>query len=539
MSKMHLKLTIRKAPGWLLLAVFVSAATAGCGGLQPGQPATVWPGSNNPAAGPTHMNGYGVGSPTAQPTATQRPAATTISAPPTVRGQDWEANENVAGSQDHFRRPMAVADATDVQQANFQAPPVPDAPPPGYIPPLSGGAPAGSVATPQRTRATITDADQWLTVPNAAGAGYLPPAEQLPGTPVPLDVIVEEARTGRFMIGAGVNSDLGFTGQVTIDERNFDIFGFPTSWAQIANGEAFRGRGQAFRLEAMPGNRVQRYLVSFTEPYLFWTPISLNVSGFLYDRGFFDWNESRAGGRLGPGYRLTPDLSVSGAVRMEDVRITDPRVLGVQQLDRVLGSNDFYSGQASVRHDTRDLPFAPTEGHLFELRYEQAFGEYDYPRGEFELRKYFMVRERPDSSGRHTISVSLSAGFSGSDTPLFENYFAGGFSTLRGFDFRGASPVDSGVIVGGRFRTLGSVEYIMPLTADDMIKGVAFCDFGTVEEEITIDTDNFRVAPGFGFRISVPALGPAPLAFDFAFPVASADTDDEQIFSFFFGASRG
>ena len=29
-------------------------------------------------------------------------------------------------------------------------------------------------------------------------------------------------------------------------------------------------------------------------------------------------------------------------------------------------------------------------------------------------------------------------------------------------------------------------------------------------------------APGFGFRINVPAMGPAPLAFDFAFPVASA-----------------
>ena len=297
--------------------------------------------------------------------------------------------------------------------------------------------------------------------------------------------------------------------------------------------------GQGFRLEAMPGNRVQRYLVSFTEPYLFWTPISLTVSGFLYDRGFYDWNESRAGGRLGLGYRLTSDLSIAAALRMEEVKITDPRVLGIAQLDEVLGGNDFYSGQFSLRHDTRDLPFAPTEGHLIELSYEQAFGEFDYPRGEIDFRKYFMVRERPDGSGRHTIEMSLSTGFSGTDTPLFENYFAGGFSTLRGFEFRGASPVENTVIVGGRLKFLGSVEYVLPLTADDMIKAVAFCDFGTVERDITIEADNFRVAPGFGFRISVPALGPAPLAFDFAFPVAKADTDDEQIFSFFFGVGRG
>ena len=136
--------------------------------------------------------------------------------------------------------------------------------------------------------------------------------------------------------------------------------------------------------------------------------------------------------------------------------------------------------------------------------------------------------KRADGSGRHTIGVSLGAGFSGADTPIFENYFAGGFSTMRGFEFRGASPVDQGVTVGGEFRMLGSVQYMMPLTADDMIKAVTFVDFGTVEENIEIDWDNFRVAPGFGFRISVPALGPAPLAFDFAFPVAQADTAHER-----------
>lgn len=97
----------------------------------------------------------------------------------------------------------------------------------------------------------------------------------------------------------------------------------------------------------------------------------------------------------------------------------------------------------------------------------------------------------------------------------------------------------NGVIVGGEFRMLGSFEYMLPLTADDMIRAVAFVDYGTVEQEITIDSDNFRIAPGFGFRISVPALGPAPLAFDFAFPIAQAETDDTQVFSFFFGFGRG
>ena len=78
------------------------------------------------------------------------------------------------------------------------------------------------------------------------------------------------------------------------------------------------------------------------------------------------------------------------------------------------------------------------------------------------------------------------------------------------------------VTVGGRFRMLGSFEYMLPLTADDMIRAVAFVDYGTVEPDVHINWDNFRVAPGFGFRITVPALGSAPLAFDFAFPICKA-----------------
>ena len=94
------------------------------------------------------------------------------------------------------------------------------------------------------------------------------------------------------------------------------------------------------------------------------------------------------------------------------------------------------------------------------------------------------------------------------------------------------------VRVGGEMRFLGSVEYMFPLTADDMIRGVEFCDFGTVEEKLHVEWDDFRVAPGLGLRISIPALGPAPIALDFAVPVAREDTDDIENFSFFCGFGR-
>ncbi|MCU0708744.1 MAG: BamA/TamA family outer membrane protein, partial [Pirellula sp.] len=209
-----------------------------------------------------------------------------------------------------------------------------------------------------------------------------------------------------------------------------------------------------------------------------------------------------------------------------------------QALNDVIGSNDLYMGRFRLAHNTRDSPFLPTEGHLLELIYDQVFGEYDFPRGQINYSRYFLVRERADGTGRHTFTTAFRTGFAGADQPIFENFFAGGFSTLRGFEFRGASPVESGIQVGGRFQFLGTLEYMFPITADDMLRMVAFVDYGTVEQDIEINWDNFRVAPGLGFRIAVPALGPAPLAFDFAVPVAYAEDDVRQVFSFSAGLTR-
>lgn len=240
------------------------------------------------------------------------------------------------------------------------------------------------------------------------------------------------------------------------------------------------------------------------------------------------------------GYRLTQDVSLSLSARAEDVTIFDPRVNSSSDLNSVVGDNELYSMTLGLTHDTRDHPFLSSQGHFLSLAYQQAFGNFDYSRADMEFRKYWLLSMRPDGSGKQTVSHSTRLGISGSQTPVFENYFAGGFSTMRGFDFRGASPVQNGVITGGEFQFLNTLEYTFPITADDMFKGVLFCDYGTVEDQVTISEDNFRVAPGFGFRINLPVggAGGAPLAFDFAFPVMSADTDDERVFSFYMAVLR-
>jgi RNA polymerase sigma factor (sigma-70 family) len=75
-------------------------------------------------------------------------------------------------------------------------------------------------------------------------------------------VSVQEASTGSLMFGVGVNSDSGLTGSIVLNERNFDITRPPISLS-INYDTDFRGAGQEFRIEAIPGTQLQRYTVSF------------------------------------------------------------------------------------------------------------------------------------------------------------------------------------------------------------------------------------------------------------------------------------
>lgn len=370
----------------------------------------------------------------------------------------------------------------------------------------------------------------------------------LPGQPYPeqsVDIIFEgqETQTGRLQLGMGVNSDAGVVGNIVIDERNFDWTRVPGSWEDFRNGTAFRGQGQRLIINASPGSQVNRYLVSFQEPYLFDSPIQLGLSGSYFDRRFNDWDESRLGGRVSFGYQwLDKDLSTVASYRGESIDISGISTApgSFDDLDDVRGDNSLHGFKLALINDTRDSAFLPTQGHYFEVSGEFVTGSFDYPRVETDFRKYYLLSERPDHSGRHVISYATNVGWLGDDAPIYDRFYAGGFSTMRGFDFRGASPMTpvGGQLVetGGNFQWLNSLQYLFPITADDMLHGVVFCDFGTVEREVEID--DFRVAPGLGLRVTVPAMGPAPIALDFAFPVSKADFDDEQVFSFSLGFSR-
>ena len=73
-------------------------------------------------------------------------------------------------------------------------------------------------------------------------------------------VRVKETMTGSLMFGASINSDSSLVGSIVLNERNFDLFRPPTCMEDVWEGKAWRGGGEEFRLEAVPGTVVQRVL---------------------------------------------------------------------------------------------------------------------------------------------------------------------------------------------------------------------------------------------------------------------------------------
>ncbi|MBV9125559.1 MAG: outer membrane protein assembly factor BamA [Planctomycetes bacterium] len=345
---------------------------------------------------------------------------------------------------------------------------------------------------------------------------------------------VQETATGSLLFGVGVNSDAGLTGSIVLNERNFDILRPPTSLDDLLSGRAWRGGGQEFRIEAVPGTQLQRYTASWREPFLFDSPYSLGVSGYYYDRVFNEDTDSRLGARVTLGRKLNQYWNASLGLRVEEVGIHDVASWAPPDYLDVVGNNFLVGLRGDVTYDSRDSYLRATEGSMLDIGFEEVTGDYTFPVLSLEANKYFTIYQRPDQSGRHVLAYHGELAWAGSNTPVFERFFAGGFRSMRGFEFRGVGPFsDTGYNLGGDFMVLNSLEYQLPIKANDQIYLVGFVDSGTVESKISLA--DYRVSAGFGIRIVVPLLGPVPIALDFGFPIVKDPNDRTQVFSFWVG----
>ncbi len=352
------------------------------------------------------------------------------------------------------------------------------------------------------------------------------------------DAIVKatEGQTGSIMFGAGVSSDSGVVGNITLDQRNFDISDWPSDWNELITGKAFRGAGQRFRISLSPGFEQSSFLVNFTEPYLYDKPVAMDVAATGFEREWdsdtyeTQYTETRLGGRLGFEKRYDDLWRRGVSFRGENVDIDDLEATSPKEFYDAEGGNLLFGIRPYIGKDTTDSRFRPTKGYNFDAGYEQVFGDYTFGVFSGTYRWYHTLYE--DLSNLKTVWENrLHGGVIVGDAPFFEKFYAGGNSTIRGFDYRGVSPrADNGDPIGSDWIVNGASEVAVPL-GNEIFSWLFFADSAVIE------TGGPRVSLGTGLQIMIPQwFGPVPMRFELAQPVMKDDDDDTQVFSFSAGA---
>ena len=387
------------------------------------------------------------------------------------------------------------------------------------------------------------------------------PQEEDPDKPGTRDVLVEikEKNTGSVNFGLAIGTDQGFGGEISLNQYNFDIADVPTSFSEFTAGRAFRGAGQSFTIALQPGIDVSTYSISLGEPHLFETDWSGSTSLSYRNRIYPQWTEERTTMTFGTGRRLGDFWSFGTNVRLENVTLTQfengtPLVVVNDQA----GPSQFGVLSTSISRNTIDSKTRPGSGSMTEVTASMYGGAYSFPmlRGSYTT---FLTLDEDFLGRKTTLRFNSQMGYISSDNaPVFERFYLGG-RTLRGFAFRTISPVtyqlqgypnsypptDQGpsngapaTNIGGQFMFFAGTQYETPIF-QDVITAVAFMDSGTVTgNSYAGDIPNplgfsqYRVSVGVGLRLYIGALGPAPIALDFAVPLLKQDTDETQVFSF-------
>ncbi len=351
-----------------------------------------------------------------------------------------------------------------------------------------------------------------------------------------------EGQTGSVMLGAGVTSDSGLIGNLVFDQRNFDITDWPRSFGELITGKAFKGAGQRLRIALEPGTVQDSFSISFTEPYLFDKPVSLDVAGSSFERYREAYNEERLKGYFGFEKRYKDKWRRGVSFRVETVDVARLDGDAPKEIRDVKGENDLLGARLYIRKDTTDSRFTPSTGYHFNAGYEQVGGDHTFGILSGTQRWYKTLYQ--DLADRKTVlEVKLHGATVVGDAPPFEKFYAGGTGSLRGFDYRGVStrglqynpttPIanpERKDPIGSDWILLGNAEVAVPLT-EEVISLLFFVDSGT------IDSGGVRASVGTGLQILIPQwFGPVPMRFELAAPLMKDDEDETRVFSFSVGA---
>jgi outer membrane protein insertion porin family len=319
--------------------------------------------------------------------------------------------------------------------------------------------------------------------------------------------------------------------------------------AQITE-QNFLGRGQILSLRASLGSTTNMYELSFTEPWLFDTPLWFKYDVWKYKKTYdsYTW-DSRGTGftfdyplwekiRGSLGYRITQDQIqdvnnatapwyIQGQVAPDNPTIVNPP-----------GTSITSAITLGFGRDTTDDTMFPTKGTRANVFVTEAGGylggENNFTKSGLNTATFFplpldmviAVKGRIGYIEGHNADKQFPY-----DVPIFERYVLGGLTTIRGLQYLGIRNSGTSDALGGTSMLVVNLELIFPFIKSAGMKGVIFYDTGNTWDG-GYHLDDLRQTIGAGIRWYSPI---GPLRLEYGYVLDRKENDSSGRFEFSIG----
>ncbi|MEC9363454.1 MAG: outer membrane protein assembly factor BamA [Pseudomonadota bacterium] len=358
--------------------------------------------------------------------------------------------------------------------------------------------------------------------------------QPVPGTDDLVDIVfrVKERPPGSVQFGVGYSGAAGFlvTGQVT--HTNF--------------------LGTGNRIDAsIEYNTIARAInLGWTDPYFTEDGISQTISLFYREsesviRFSSGFNSNILGANLTYGIPLSEFVALRAGFGFEEVALeTFPGTTSDEVLEFVVRNGTRFSTyqlRTGISYDSRNRTFFATRGALHSLSVDLAVPGSDIEYFNASYRGQFYVPLPFDFVMQFDSAIGYVDGYGDkSDVPPYENFFAGGPRTVRGYRDGSLGPLDTPFLnpFGGKLRTTLQSELIIPLPIESDGRSTrlyGFFDIGNVfAEPGDFEFTELRQSAGLGFSWFTPFLG--LLEMSYAFPLNEEVGDRTDRFQITFGS---
>ena len=302
-----------------------------------------------------------------------------------------------------------------------------------------------------------------------------------------LEIKTEEAPTGAISFGVGYSTLESVVGSASISDRNLFGLGY-----------------QGF-LRFSLGLKTQSFRLSFTDPYFLGYPYAVGTD--LYHERvewFTTYYYNLTGGDIRIGKTFTDTFHIDLGYKLESVdvyHVSQDASFFVKDQE---GKSKTSAISLTPTIDTRDDYFNPRRGGKHSLLIQDAGGvlgaDNDFVKVVGQTSWFFPMPWSMTLNLRGQGGAIFPYGgkvthifqeydpiFKLFDTvtaerdrlPIYEKFFLGGISTVRGFQYGGAGPVDvNKEPVGSRYMAVFNAELIFPLAREIGLKGALFFDAG-------------------------------------------------------------